>query len=102
MTGNYGMPLFDQDRMARHDDPPSSRAAAKLMLDTGAAGHQARAALDLVRHFPGRTSLELSELGDLDRYQLGRRLPELYRAGLVSREVLPNTQIHWFPKESNP
>ncbi len=108
MSANYGMPLFDQDRMARHDDPPSSRAAADHVVESGAAGRQAEDAVALVRQYPGRTSAELAELSNLDRfhsldrYQLARRLPELYRAGLVSRETLPNKQIHWFPKESDP
>ena len=60
-------------------------AAARERLDSGRAAVQRQAAARFVMANPGRTSLELSRLGELDRYPLARRLPEIESAGPVFR-----------------
>jgi hypothetical protein len=79
----------------RFTDPPASREAADRMQATGKADSHRRIFYDLVRDNPGRTSKELGRLAAIHgmtdaRHEAGRRLPELYRAGLVTN-VDPNT-----------
>jgi len=71
--------------IARNKDIASSKAAAKEITESGAREGQLRDALDLVRKHPGHTSLELTDFGTLDRYQLARRLPELERMGYARK-----------------
>lgn len=78
----YKSPAY-ANRMARRTDPAPSHAAARHMIDSGKLTDQQQKAFDLVKRFPGCTSDELAEKGDIDRYQLARRLPELERDGLV-------------------
>lgn len=70
---------------ARHSDPESSREAARAIIATGDRAHQQAEAYAAVRAYPGRTSLELSELTGICRWRLGRRLPELIDRGLVTQ-----------------
>jgi hypothetical protein len=74
-----------QTPIARHDDPESSKAAAREFTSSGLRARQQAEVLRLVRAYPGHTSLELAQHGSLDRYAIARRLPELERAGLVKR-----------------
>ncbi len=60
-------------------------AAARERLDSGRAAVQRQTAARCVTDNPGRTSPELSRLGELDRYPLARRLPEIEATGLVFR-----------------
>ena len=77
-------PLFDRAApIARPEDPSSSHEAAQEITESGTRSAQCRAALELVRANPSSTSLELANLGDLDRYQLARRLADLRNAGQV-------------------
>jgi DNA-binding MarR family transcriptional regulator len=71
--------------MARRTDPPTSHAAARHMIESGKLTEQQKKTLDLVNKYPNHTSDELATKGSLDRYQLGRRLPELEREGLITR-----------------
>jgi len=63
--------------IARSSDPISSHLAAEEMTNSGKRGAQQRISADTVKRFPGHTSLELSKLCGLDRYQLARRLSEI-------------------------
>lgn len=62
---------------ARHTDPITSHLAAEEHTASGIRGEQQRRALAAVRAIPGLTSFELALRSGIDRYELGRRLPEL-------------------------
>lgn len=88
------MSIFKRaEYLARRTDPESSHLAAKHMVESGGLGVQQRIAYNLVRHHPGYTSDELARLGQLDRYQLARRLPELERAGYIQRGHIRKSHI---------
>ena len=70
---------------ARNTDPTTSHEAARAIIATGDRAHQQAEAYAAVRAYPGRTSLELSELTGICRWRLGRRLPELIDRGLVTQ-----------------
>jgi len=95
-------------RLARNTDPVTSHEAAREILDSGRAAVQRQAAARCVVTNPGRTSLELSRLGELDRYQLARRLPEIESAGLVFRagirrdEQTGRSGVCWWPVSGRP
>ena len=74
-----------QTPIARATDPATSHEAAEYMNATGKRKKQQQLALDLVRRHPGLTADELATYGQLDRYMLNRRLPELVMAQLVER-----------------
>jgi hypothetical protein len=92
-----------QTEIARHSDPASSHAAAKEITSSGERARQCDLALRMVTEHPGCTSLELSTLKILDRYQTARRLPELEKAGWVRRgpirqcKVGARPAVTWFP-----
>jgi hypothetical protein len=74
----------------RSDPPPTSRAARREHLRSGANGRQSALALSYVRAHPNCTLTELTDFArddhpDVDRYTFSRRLPELARAGVVIR-----------------
>lgn len=70
---------------ARTTDPITSHMAAADIIASGCASKQRRRAAAAVRNHPGRTSLELSRVTGIDRYELARRLPECEREGMVKR-----------------
>ena len=94
--------LSDTPR-ARASDPETSHEAAAAIKASGELGRQQRAVLDLVRRFPGRTSIELAALSDrqFDRYQVARRLPELapvyVRRSDSVVEINGRRHHTWFP-----
>jgi hypothetical protein len=61
----------------RRSDARSSHEAAALVEKTGIAKRQAEEVLAALRRFPMSTSFELARASGLDRYAVGRRLPEL-------------------------
>ena len=71
--------------IARTSDPESSHLAASAITKSGKRKRQVIRVLDLVMMYPCKTSLELSLLGELDRYVIARRLPELERGFLVRK-----------------
>lgn len=91
---------------ARRGQTTSAQAAAEEER-RGTFGRQAAEALALVRLHPGSTSFELAKCpaSTLDRYVLGRRLPELEREGAVvkgeSRKcaVTGHMAVTWWPRE---
>ena len=73
---------------SRNTDPASSR--------------QQRLVRALVRRYPGRTSRELALVGNIDRYVVARRLPEIepvhVRKGDLRRcEVGGRNAATWWP-----
>jgi len=59
------------------NNPVSSKIAGAMIENSGIAENQRAAALNAVKRWPGKTSLELAKLSGLDRYILARRLPEI-------------------------
>ena len=93
---------------ARRTDPEGSRAAATAMRESGKLARQAAQVLALVERAPGRTSRQLSELGGvfLDRYQIARRLADLWHLERVycqcpkhadDREHWAGGECQWWP-----
>ncbi len=86
---------------AHRADPVTSHAAAAQVEASGVAGRQRAAVLELVRRWPGLTSIELAGRSqDLDRWQLARRLPEL--APDFARQGPPKlfggrSHVTWWP-----
>lgn len=80
-------PLFTY--RSRRSDPTTSHAAAAHVERTGQAAAQCVVVLDAVRRWPGRTACELAEnikaicRLKVDRYIVGRRLPELRELGAI-------------------
>lgn len=62
---------------ARLRDPSTSHDAGEAVRDSGCREEQRRQVLAAVRAHPGLTSDELAQAAGLDRYMVGRRLPEL-------------------------
>lgn len=89
---------FDRPR-SRRTDPKSSSRAEDSMRRSGALRGQRAIALQLVKDFPGRTSLELAKMGTLDRYQLARRLSDLFHMKLVTRVESGAEDVRWWAVE---
>ena len=90
---------------ARASDPPSSKAAAERMRDSGRAKANRERVIDAVFKWPGKTSKELAKLYDdetLDRYEFGRRLPEAEREGAIERRQEGTKECRWFPAGEGP
>ena len=96
--------LFDVDQttIARATDPITSHLAATEITRSGARRAQADAVLTLVRNHPGKTSAELADLGNVDRYMVARRLPEMRGATLTQGEprvcgISQRQAVTWWP-----
>lgn len=72
-----------QTPAARNSDPITSHMAADYIQESGIKAAQQNIALMTVHLHPGHTSNELTRYCGLDRYQLGKRLPELRKAGFL-------------------
>lgn len=83
--------------LARRTDPMSSHRAARAIVKSGARKRQADAVLEALRCYDGSTTRELAELAGLDRYMVGRRMPELAREGRVKRvEFFDGRDCRWY------
>lgn len=71
--------------VSRRTDPSSSYRAEEEINRDGTRAKQQIEVLELIKRFPGYTTLELSRHSLLDRYQIARRAPELEGVGLVKR-----------------
>ena len=69
---------------SRSTAPPSSALAAERLGQLGASKHSA-IVLKAIREHPGRTAEGLEEPTGLHKSAIGKRLPELRRAGLIER-----------------
>lgn len=103
MTGGDQLDLELPPRSHRQDPNTSRRAEAEAPR-----GRQARAVLDLLRHYPGRSSSELAELarGDVYAaephrrlYQIRRRLSDLRLAHLATRRDEGGRETKWWPTD---
>ena len=66
------------------------------MVKTGALVGQCLTVWNLVKENPGKTSKQLGEIGPLDRYQVARRLSDLFHANKVRRVEIGNSDCQWF------
>lgn len=89
---------------ARSTDPSSSHEAADFIVGSGKQAQQQAQAASAVRKHPGLTSLELARATGLDRFMLARRLPELWKQGLLRRGTVRKcsasngrSAVTWFP-----
>ncbi len=73
------LPLF------RKTDPSTSSEAVENHQANGNRQTNKGRVLEAVRTFPGKTSAEYSKMLGMDRTEAGRRLPDLYREGLVRK-----------------
>ena len=91
--------------IARANDPESSHRAAAEITASGRRQQQIAQTIDVVRRFPGRTSLELSELTGICRFVLARRLPEAVTAGAIVKgiqrpcSVTGKLALTWWPAD---
>lgn len=87
MTRRKGEPMPNKLNLfspaSRRTDPKSSHSAERGVNQSGSREIQQKLIYDYVQSWPGRTSLEMTERLDLDRYQIARRLADLKNAGLV-------------------
>ncbi|MCG5538973.1 hypothetical protein [Halorhodospira sp. 9622] len=94
-----------QTPATRKHDPDSSHEAEEVVTASGRRAAQQRQAAEAVRAHPGVTSAELARRSGLDRYMLGRRLPECETAGTVVRgsqvrdPQTGRTGVSWWPAE---
>ena len=74
-------------RLRHRGDPTTSLHAARRVVEDGTLTGQQAEILALVREYPGRTTLELSESEGcrLDRYTIAKRMSLLETACLVKR-----------------
>lgn len=75
--------------LARRNDPPTSKAAAKALTQSGARDTAKRRVLQAVKDCAGRgvTSHELSSYSGIAHPTVHKRLPDLRRDGLVENGV---------------
>ncbi len=89
--------LFDsfanRELIAANVDPVTSHLAAADITHSGLRASQKRAVLNAVERFPGRTSAELADAADLDRYLVARRLPDLKHDGFVEQGEIRNCRV---------
>lgn len=69
--------------IAAKADPPTSAKAAAELTRSGARQRQIDRVVELVRQWPGCTSLELSRLSGVDRHLIAKRLPDARGQGMV-------------------
>lgn len=72
---------------ARRRDPETSHHAAEAITKEGVRADQQARALAAVNAYPDRTSFELAMLSGIDRFELGRRLPEVRTARLIHNPI---------------
>ena len=84
--------LFDNPasaRIARRADPLSSKLAAEEITESGLRDAQKSQVLYHLRACAEPvTSMELAHKGQLDRYVVARRLPDLEKDGLVIKVAM--------------
>lgn len=89
----------DSPPRARRSDPPSSHAAADRLERSRAAEIQMRRVLDAITARPGRTTREIAADEGLDRHMVGRRTPDLERAGRVVATYRQGDELRWWPAD---
>jgi hypothetical protein len=89
--------------IARSTDPESSHRAANEITASGRRQQQIAMVINMVRKFPGMTSMELAGMTGEDRYVIARRLPEALTAGAVVKgiqrpcSVTGKLALTWWP-----
>jgi len=89
-------PSFNFESLSRSSDPPSSKAAAQMMVESGAVLSHEAIILNLLQHYPGRTAKQLAALGPLDNVKILRRMKKMEERGLVRRTQEGKSECQWW------
>jgi len=89
-------PSFNFESLSRRSDPPSSKRAAREVMESGTVKNHEDIIIDLLRMYPGRTTKQLAELGPLDRVQIARRMKKLEEKNLVKRTCEGSGDCKWW------
>jgi hypothetical protein len=84
------------EALSRRLDPPSSKAAARKMVQTGTVASHEAIILNLVKQYPGRTTKQLASLGPLDRVEIARRMKKMEEKKLVKRTQESKQECQWW------
>jgi len=71
--------------VARATDPLSSHVAGERVRHSGVAASQQAEILEAIEAHPARTAAQLEDFCSLRKEQIGKRLPEMERAGQIER-----------------
>ena len=94
---------FTAGALSRTTDPATSHEAAAQVESFGVADDQRSRCLAEVLRQPGQTCGEIADHIGLSRHSVGRRLPELRRAGVLRNgearpcSVQGSRQLTWSP-----
>lgn len=98
------LPLWKLPTAARCGDAPGSLAAERAHTRSGRRGRHIRIVADAVAMHPGLTACELHSLiGQLERHEWSRRLPDAETAAMVRRgesrlcNVTGRLSLTWWP-----
>jgi predicted HTH transcriptional regulator len=98
--------MRSQIPVSRINDPASSHEAEVEVNRSGVRRAHQEIILSTVRRHPGRTSKELTEFCNLDRYQIARRLADLEKVDLVAKGRMRvctmgnRSAVTWYVKPS--
>ncbi len=105
MSTQLGLDDFSARLLSRRQDPETSKAAGRDLVQSWKLSKQQFLAITYLRVHPGTTAWEMAG-GDISiRYFLNRRLPELVRKGLARRgesrvcRITGTKQTTWWPRE---
>ncbi|HDZ14329.1 hypothetical protein LCGC14_1069070 [marine sediment metagenome] len=80
-------------QVSRRTDPLSSKQAEKEINGNGLRNRQQEVVFQAVRKYPNHTSKELCAITGINRYVLGRRLPEIEELWDVKRGPMRKCNI---------
>lgn len=89
---------------SRNTDPQTSKESEAQMNSTGQRRTQAESILRIVSEHPGKTAVELTQWVDLDRYQIQRRLSDMWQSGEIRKgrqrkcSIRLTKAVTWWPK----
>ena len=98
------MQLLWDTPLHRRTDPPTSRAAAEGMVESGKIGSQEQIILDGIIHHPGLTAAELADYIPLRYDQLHKRTRGMVRKNLITEGPIRvcrkhgSSMVTWFPR----
>jgi len=93
---------------SRNNDPQTSKDAESRMDRSGQRRTQAESILRSVREHPGKTAVELTQWVELDRYQIQRRLSDMWQSGQIRKgrqrkcSIRLTKAVTWWPRKDQP
>jgi hypothetical protein len=94
--GGVIQPSLNFETLSRRSDPPSSKQAARKMVESGTVASHEAIILNLVKQYPGRTTKQLASLGPLDRFMIARRMKKMEEKKLVRRTQEGRQECRWW------